>query len=60
MDPDQTAPKGAVWSEPLLFAYMKKSNMKCTWIYAADVKGRLHFQDKIVFVCLIWFRTSHQ
>ena len=27
-----------------LFASMKKSILKCTWMYAADVKGR-HFQD---------------
>ena len=35
MDPDQTAPKGAVWSGFILFAFIKKSSLKCTWKYAA-------------------------
>ena len=29
-----------------MFASRIKSSLKCTWIYAADVKSRLHFQDK--------------
>ena len=45
MDSDQTAFKGAVWSGFIVFAYMIKSSLKWTWIYAADVKSR-HFQDK--------------
>ena len=40
MDPDQTAPKGAVWSGYIVFASMIKSCPKGTWIYAADVKSR--------------------
>ena len=48
MDPDQTAPFVAVWSWFILFASMKKSSLKCTWIYmhAVDVKSR-HFQKNI-------------
>ena len=46
MNPDQTAPKGAVWSGFIWFTSMKKSSLKCTWIYAAEVKSRQHFRDK--------------
>ena len=35
MDPDQ-----------ILFASMKKSSLKCTWISAAEVKSRQHFHAK--------------
>ena len=31
-----------------MFASMVKSSLKCTCIYAADVKSRHHFQDKKV------------
>ena len=37
MNPDQTAPRGAVWSGFILFASMKKSNLKYTWLYAAGM-----------------------
>ena len=42
MDPDQTAPFGAVWSEFVAFASIIKSNLKCTWIYAAECKRTKH------------------
>ena len=29
------------------FASMMNASLKCPWIYAADVKSRQHFQDKI-------------
>ena len=38
IDPDQTAPKEAVWSGFIVFASMIKFKLKCTWIYAADIK----------------------
>ena len=56
MDLDQTASTGsslirvhsaclrADWSGSILFASIIKSSLKCTWIYAADVKRR-YFQD---------------
>ena len=47
VDPDQTAPMGAVWSGSIVFATMIKSSLKSTWIYASDVKSR-HFQDKTI------------
>ena len=28
------------------FASMMNASIKCTWIYATDVKSRQHFQDK--------------
>ena len=37
MDPDQVGP---------LFASVKKSCLKCTGIYAANVKSGEHFQDE--------------
>ena len=46
MDPDQTAPFGAVWSGFIVFASMIKSSLKCTWKYTADVISRQHFRDK--------------
>ena len=46
MDPDQAAPKGAVWSGSIVFASMRNSSLKWTWVNAADVKSRLHFQYK--------------
>ena len=45
MNPDQTAPVGAVWSGFIVFVSMIKSNLKWIWIYAADVTSR-YFQDK--------------
>ena len=39
IDPDQS-------SLIIFFASMKKSNLKCTWICAADVKCRQHNQVK--------------
>ena len=35
MDPDQTPLIGAVWSGFMLIVSLKKSSMKCTWIYTA-------------------------
>ena len=32
--------------DQILFAYIKKSSLKCTWISAADVKSRQHFHAK--------------
>ena len=28
-----------------MFAFLVKSKLKCTWMYAADVDSRQHFQD---------------
>ena len=36
MDPDHTAPLGAVWSGFIVFAPMIKLSLKWTWIHAAD------------------------
>ena len=46
MDPDQTAPKGAVCSGFIVFVSMKKSSLKCTSMYAADVKADNIFRTK--------------
>ena len=43
MDPDLTAP---LWSGIIVIAFMIKTSLKCTCIYAADVISRQHFQDK--------------
>ena len=44
MNPDQTAPLGAVWSGCIVFASKVKLILKCISIYAADVIiGRRHF-----------------
>ena len=45
MDPDQPAPL-AVWSGSIVFDPMIKSNLKCFWIYAADLKSIQHFQGE--------------
>ena len=50
MDQDQTAPLGAVWSGIILFASMNISSLKFTWINAADIKSKQHFQDKKIVV----------
>ena len=47
MDPDQTAPKGAVWSGSIVFASMIKSSLKSNWIYTADVKKDIFWTEKI-------------
>ena len=31
-----------------MFASMKQYSLKCTRLFAADVKSRLHFEDKIL------------
>ena len=54
----------SVWSGFIMFAYMVKSSRKRTWIYAADVKRRPHFQDKNIGVIMFKtkakaFRVSH-
>ena len=53
MDPDQTAPFGADWSGFILFASMKNSSLKTTWVYAADLKSRRNFQ-----VCWYWYDST--
>ena len=45
MDPDQTTPKGAVRSGLTWLAYMMKSSLKCSWMYAADIKSK-HFHGR--------------
>ena len=40
MDPDQTAPLGAVWSGFLVFASGIEISLECIWIYAADLINR--------------------
>ena len=45
MDPDQTAPFGAVWSVFIVFASMLKVVWKA-FNYSADVISRWHFQNK--------------
>ena len=47
MDPDQTAPLGAVWSESTLFAYMQNVSLKSLQEDAADDTSRRHFQMQI-------------
>ena len=42
MDPAQTA----LIRVHMVYLHEKNSSLKCTCIYAADVKSRLHFQDK--------------
>ena len=42
MDPDPTAPLGAGSSGFIVFSSMIESSMKCSLIYAADVKSRQH------------------
>ena len=46
MDPDQTAPLGAVWSGFILFASMKNFLSEMHLMYAVDVKSRRQLQDK--------------
>ena len=60
MDPDQTAPKGAVCSGFIVFASMIKSSLKCTWIYASDLKADSIFRTKNYhqvkgYTCWVWF-----
>ena len=43
------ANKGAVWSGFIVFAFIIKSSLKCTWNYATDIKSRQHCQDKKIF-----------
>ena len=47
MDPKQTAPLGAVFSGPMVFASMIKSNRNGISIYAADLTHRQHFMTKM-------------
>ena len=42
MDPYQTAPKGAVWSEFIVFASMIKTSLKCVCKYASDELSAKH------------------
>ena len=45
VDPDQTAPIGAVCSGPTLFASILNSSvMLGNWLFAADDSSRRHFQ----------------
>ena len=50
VDPDQTAPLGAVWSGSTLFAYMQNVSLKSLQEDAADDISRLHFQMQIFLV----------
>ena len=47
MDPDQTAPLGAVWSGSTLFAYMQSVSLKSLQEDAAEDISRRHFQMQI-------------
>ena len=47
VDPDQTAPLGAVWSGSTLFAYMQNVSLKSMQEDAADDISRQHFQMQI-------------
>ena len=47
VDPDQTAPLGAVWYEYTLFAYMQKVCLKSLQEDAADDINRQHFQMQV-------------
>ena len=47
MDPDQTAPLGAVLSGSTLFAYMQNVSLKNSQEDAADDISRRHFQIQI-------------
>ena len=56
MGPDQ---KGAVWSGFIFFTSIVKFSLKCTWIYAADVKAEDMLRAKniggISVSLIIWF-----
>ena len=41
-----TASLTLVWLGFIVFACMIKSSLKCTWLYAADVKSSQHFLEK--------------
>ena len=60
MDQDQTAPKGAVWSGFIMFDSMIESSLKCTWIYAADVKTAtlVTWPFYIQYLHCIWWGCS--
>ena len=47
VDPDQTAPLGAVWSGSTLFACMQKVCLKSLQEDAADDINRWHFQTQV-------------
>ena len=47
MDPDQTAPLGAVWTGSTLFAYMQKVCLKSLQEDAAGNINRQHFQMQV-------------
>ena len=53
-EPRSDCSLGAVWSELILFTIKIKSSLRCTWINAADLKSRLHFQDKRFWSCTCW------
>ena len=55
MDPDPTAPLGAGSSGFIVFASMIESSMKCSLIYAAEVKSRQYFHDKKILAVYIVF-----
>ena len=44
VDPDQTAPIGAVCSRPTLFAFILKFVINVWQLFAADDFSRRHFQ----------------
>ena len=44
VDPDQTAPLGAVWSGSTLFAGMQEIALRSLQKYSADDINRRHFQ----------------
>ena len=44
VDPDQTAPLGAVWSGSTLFVGMQKIALRSLQEYSADDINRRHFQ----------------
>ena len=45
VDPDQTAPIGAVWSGSILFAFKLKLVINVRQLFAADDFSRRHFSD---------------
>ena len=45
IDPDQTAPIGAVWSGSILFASILKFVSNARQLVAADVFNRRHYSD---------------
>ena len=56
VDPDQTAPIGAVCSGSTLFAFILKFVSNVRQLFAADDFSRRHFLRCILFLALKWLK----